>query len=227
MAALLHHISSQHKGATCEAAVTSVVRRQYAETFGLNCPLLALSYSTGDLLCCGDNKHMVLFVGVIHCSMLPAICHYDCQAHHKSLSGVQLCHLVMLLRECALCVWEQQAVQTGEFSSSPTVLAPALYDGSSSEAGGCAARQAWEDGFWDRPVMQHHAENHIPTILQRCGSPQGPACQMGPHTLITQPGGIHRSTMLTLLASGKSHPHMMAFVACQWGGHCYAPLSIV
>ena len=41
VAALLHHISSQHKEATTEAAVTLVVRRQYAQTFGLNCPVLA------------------------------------------------------------------------------------------------------------------------------------------------------------------------------------------
>ena len=121
-------------------------------------------------------------------------------------------------------------MQTGETSSAPTVLDPASYDGSSSEAGGRAARQAQEDGFWDRPVKQHHAEDHIPIILQRCGSPQAPACQMGPHTLITQPGGIYHSTILVSLASGKSHPHMyltMAFVACQWGGQCSAPVSIV
>ena len=81
-------------------------------------------------------------------------------------------------------------MQTGGIPSAPTVLAPAPYDDSSSEAGGRAARQAQEDGFWDRPVKQHHAEDHIPTILQRCGSPQAPACQMGPHKWITQPGGI-------------------------------------
>ena len=37
------------------------------------------------------NKQMVFCVCVIHCSMLPAICQYDCQAHHESLSGPQVC----------------------------------------------------------------------------------------------------------------------------------------
>ena len=48
------------------------------------------------------NKQLVICVCVIHCSMLPAICQYDCQAHHEPLSGPQVCHLVMLLRECGL-----------------------------------------------------------------------------------------------------------------------------
>ena len=110
-------------------------------------------------------------------------------------------------------------MQTGETSSAPTVLAPASYDDSSSEAGGRAARQAQEDGFWDRPVKQHHAEDHIPTILQRCGSPQAPACQMGPHLWITQPGGIPLRN--THIAGIWQEP----FSHVSYNGNCCMPVG--
>ncbi len=96
----------------------------------------------------------------------------------------------MLLKVLTMCSLEQQAMETEGTYSAPPFWAPVQCDDGSTEAGVHAARQAQEDGFWDRPVQQHHAEDQIPNILQRCGSLQAPACQMGPHTWSSQPGGI-------------------------------------